>query len=93
MEGNGLGDDATEVIPFLGSCVKLDHDVVSSEDIVGHVPCICVDVVDIAIIVFLDAVGWDDTGEVETRIYLVMGAEQRRTREAPEAGNCCIALD
>ena len=72
MECDGLGDDVTEISPFLSSRAELDHDVVSSENVVGHVPCICVDVVDIAIIVFLDAVRWDDTGEVETRIYLVM---------------------
>ena len=64
VEGDGLGDDVTEVDPFLGPCAELGHDVVSCENIVGHVSCICVNVVNIAIVFFLDAIRWDDTWEV-----------------------------
>ena len=52
VEGDGLGDDVTEVSPFLGPCAELGHDVVGCEDIVGRVSCICVNVVNIAIVVF-----------------------------------------
>ena len=53
VEGNGLGNDITEVSPFLGPCAEMGHDVVGCKDIVGHVSCVCVYVIDVAIIICL----------------------------------------
>ena len=78
VEGDGLGDDIAEVRPFLSPCAELCHDIVSCKDVVRHVSCVCVDVINVAIIIFLDAIRWDDSWEVEALVDLIMGTEKGR---------------
>ena len=52
VEGNGLGNDVTEVSPFLSPCAELCHDIVGCKDVVRHVSCVCVDVINVAIVNF-----------------------------------------
>ena len=57
VESDGLGNDIAEVRPFLGACAKLCHDAVSCKGVVRHVACVCVDVIDVAIVIFFDPIG------------------------------------
>ena len=64
VEGDGLGDDIAEIRPFLSACAKLCHDAVGCKDVVRHVSCVCVDVIDVAIVIVFDTFGWYDSWEI-----------------------------
>ena len=88
-----MGDVITEIGSFLSPSGQSCHDIVCRIDVVRHLSCTGVNIVDISTIIFLDTIGRSDSRKVKALVDVIASKEVDGAHKGPETSHSSIALD